>query len=112
MTIVIKIIWIVKIRFTSIVNSCAIFRAIETDTIEAATFAIVLPTRIVINKRLGNEIRSFAYLDINLKDLKSSSKFFCFNEKNATSEAEKKAEMINNKTSKATWYDQSISKKM
>jgi len=53
-----------------------------------------------------------AYLEIIFEDLKSSSKFFCFNEKNATSEAEKKAERNKRKTSKTVRYDQSISKKI
>jgi len=53
-----------------------------------------------------------AYLEISFEDLKSSSKFFCFNEKNATSEAEKKAERNKKKTSKTVRYDQSISKKI
>jgi hypothetical protein len=37
-------------------------RAIETETIEAATFAIVFPTRIVTRSLLGKAIRLLAYL--------------------------------------------------
>lgn len=85
--------------------------ASATETIEAATLEMVFPTRIVINKRRGKAIKLFAYREIIFEDLKSSSKFFCFKEKNATSEPEKKAERIKNITSKNTWFNQSISKK-
>lgn len=80
----------------------AISSAIETDTIEAATFTSVLPTNTVISSLLGKAIRLLAYLKISFEDLNSSSRFFCLIEKNATSEPEKKAENINSTISKIT----------
>jgi len=46
---------------------------------------------------------------MSFEDLKSSSRFFCLVEKNATSEPEKKAENNNRTTSNITWFNQSIS---
>jgi len=58
--IVVKIICIVKIILTSILNWWAMLSATATEIIEAATFAMVFPTRIVISKRLGKAIKLFA----------------------------------------------------
>lgn len=65
---------------------------------EAAMFASVFPTRIVISSLLGKAIRLFAYREMSFEDLKSSSRFFCLIEKNAISEPEKKAERTSNNT--------------
>lgn len=110
--IVIKIIWIVRIRFTLTLYILAISSAIDTETIDAATLATVLPTNIVMSSLLGNAIKLLVYRKISLEDLKSSSRFFCFIEKNATSDPEKKAESNNSTTSKNIWNNQSISKKL
>jgi hypothetical protein len=84
--------------------------AIETETIEAATFVIVFPTSIVTRSLLGKAIRLLAYLKISFEDLKSTFKSFCLIEKKATSEPEKKAEEITKMNNKSIWNIQSISK--
>ena len=100
--IVIKIIWIVRITFIFRSYKDAISSAMDTETMDVATFANVFPTRIVTSNRRGKAIKLFAYLEMSSEDLKSSSKFFCLIEKNATSDPEKNAERANNNTSETT----------